>query len=435
MKTSHFLFPSLLLFASTALAGVPADVELEPVFPQGTFEGALGMVNAADGSDRLFVIRQAGQVEIIDGGQVLSSPFLDISGQTVGSGERGLLGLAFHPDFPAVDRVYINYTASGVAGIPNGDTVVSEFTLSETDPNQVDPDSERVLLTIAQDFSNHNGGNLRFGPDGYLYIGMGDGGSGGDPCNRSQTLDPDNLETGGSCRDDATAALLGKMLRLDIDNTTPAGDNNLCGAEGDGSAEYAIPDTNPFAILPPDIFADRFEVDPSLRGSTEGGPCAETWTWGLRNPWRWSFDRDTGDLWIADVGQNTWEEVNLEPADSSGALNYGWNVCEGNFATGSTTQPCPLEDSVLPVLDYQTGANCSITGGYRYRGPVTSMQGLYVYGDYCSGRIWFAEDDGLGNWSESEFSVEGFDLRSFGEDEQGNLYVLRSGGIWRFESE
>ena len=410
-----FLLGSLL---STAHA-TPGDVSLEQVFPGGTFGQALGLVNAGDGSDRLFVVRQNGIIEVFDDdGNGSPEDFMNISGRLTSGGEQGLLGLAFHPDFDDNGLFYVNYSAGSghPSGAAQGDTVISEFAIDGTS-GMGDPDSERVLLTVVQDFGNHNGGNIKFGPHGYLHIGMGDGGSGGDPCNRSQTLDPDDIQTGGSCVDDPTAAMLGKMLRIDVDNTTPAGDNGLCAADGDGSAEYAVPDDNPFL---------------------DDDACAETWTWGLRNPWRFSFDRDTGDMWIADVGQAQWEEVNLELASHEGGANYGWNECEGPFTYPAQNPPeqCTFEHE-FPVLHYPISGQpeCSITGGYRYRGPVNSLQGLYIFGDYCSGRIWFADEDAQGDWSEEEFSVEGFDLRSFGEDETGNLYVVRDGGIWRFDGD
>ena len=393
---------------------IPADVSLEPVFPTGTFPGALGLVHAGDGSGRLFVVRQGGTIQYFQDG---TSPanFMSLTAPLSSGGERGLLSLAFHPDFAENGRFFVNYTAGSnhPSGAAFGDTVIAEYT-TDPDTGLGDPASERVLMTIVQDFGNHNGGQIKFGPDGYLYIGMGDGGSGNDPCDRSQTLDPDDRIIGGSCKADITTALLGKMLRIDVDNTTPAGSTGLCAANPDGSAEYAIPADNPFI---------------------GEAACAEVWSWGLRNPWRFTFDRATGDQWIADVGQNRWEEVNRELAGNPGGDNYGWRICEGRFARGSTTVACPLEDSVLPVLDYATGANCSITGGYRYRGPVTSLNGVYIYADYCTGRIWFAWQTGPNEFSELVFSVEGFDLRSFGEDEAGHVYVVRSGGIWRFEGD
>ncbi len=398
---------------------IPDDVSLVNVFPGGTFGGALGLVNAGDRSGRLFVVRQGGTIEVFEPGGT-PSVFMTLSAPLSSGGERGLLGLAFHPDFADNGRFFVNYTAGSrhPSGAAFDDTVIAEYSVNST-TGLGNPASERVLMTIAQDFSKHNGGQIKFGPDGYLYIGLGDGGRSNDPCNRSQTLDPDNRVTTGDCKDDISTALLGKMLRIDVDNTTLAGSTGLCGANADGSAEYAIPANNPFVGQ---------------------AACAEVWSWGWRNPWRFSFDRENGDQWIADVGQNHWEEVNRELAGNPGGDNYGWKVCEGRFARGSTTVECPLSDSVLPVLDYATGANCSITGGYRYRGPVLSLQGAYVYGDYCSGRIWFAWQTGANDFDELLFSIEDpippnsiSDLRSFGEDEAGNLYVVRSGGIWRFD--
>ncbi len=397
---------------------IPGDVMLEPIFPNGTFGGALGLVHAGDGSNRLFVLRQGGVIHVIhESGTHL--PFLDISERLISqASEQGLLGLAFHPDFANNGRFYVNYTAGSdhPSDAAVGDTVISEFLIDES-TELGDPDSERVLMTVVQDFSNHNGGNIKFGPDGHLFIGMGDGGGSGDPCKRSQTLDPEEIETDGSCRSDPTAALLGKMLRIDVDGTTPPGSNNLCAANPDGSAEYAVPTDNPFV---------------------GAAACAEVWSLGLRNPWRWSFDRDTGDLWIADVGQNHWEEVNLEPADHPGGANYGWNECEGPFTYPPDSPPeeCQFEHD-FPALHYPISGQpeCAITGGYRYRGPIASLQGAYVFGDYCSGRIWFAWETGADTFEELEFSEEGFDLRSFGEDETGQLYVVRNGGIWRFKSE
>lgn len=399
-------------FETPFVPAIPADVSLEPVFPAGTFSGALGLVHAGDGSNRLFVVRQGGTIEMFQPGST-RSVFMSLSAPLSSGGERGLLGLAFHPDFASNGRFFVNYTAGSAhpSGAASGDTVIAEYSINPV-TGLGNPASERVLMTIAQDFSNHNGGQIKFGPDGYLYIGMGDGGSGNDPCNRSQTLDPATRVIGGSCKSSITTALLGKMLRIDVDNTTAAGSNGLCGARPDGSAPYSIPADNPFVGQ---------------------NACAEVWSLGLRNPWRFSFDRDNGDLWIADVGQNTWEEVNRELAGNPGGDNYGWRVCEGSFATGSTSQACPLAGSSLPVLEYRTGVNNnrSITGGYRYRGPVVSLTGAYVYGDYQSGRIWFAWQTGPNEFSELLFTTAGTDLRSFGEDEAGHLYVVRNGGIWR----
>ena len=332
----------------------------------------LGVAHAGDGSGRLFIVEQAGRILIHDGGQVLPTPFLDVSALVSCCGEQGLLGLAFHPDYATNGLLYVDYTNTA------GNTVIARYRVSG-DSNRADPMSAQILLTVPQPFANHNGGQLAFGPDGFLYIGMGDGGSGGDPGNRAQNL----------------GELLGKMLRIDVDGASP----------------YAIPATNPFRNTP--------------------GARPEIWAYGLRNPWRFSFDRQTGDLFIADVGQGAREEVNLQPAASAGGENYGWRRMEG---TSCFNPPSGCNDGTLtlPVLEYEhtdpSRANCSITGGYRYRGArFPQLVGRYFYGDYCSGRIWNGIQSGQ-TWSGSELVVTGLSITSFGEDEAGELYVVYYGG-------
>ncbi len=410
----------LAWFASSAAQAVPPDVTLEPALGGASFSQPIALRHASDGSGRRFVVEQDGVIRIVDAqDQLLGTPFLNITAQVnSGPNEAGLLGLAFHPQFASNGRFYVHYNRSSSPLLSR----ISEFQVSDVDPNVADSASERVVMEIVQDFGNHNGGDIHFGPDGYLYIGMGDGGSGGDPCNRSQTLDPGQIQTGGSCRNDPTVTLLGKMLRIDVDNTTPDGSNNLCAADSDGSAEYAIPADNPY-------------VGQSNR-------CGEVWSYGLRNPWRFSFDRQTGDMWIGDVGQNRWEEINFEPFDTPGGLNYGWNLCEASWTFPPTTPPtqCGLSHA-FPVLEYNISGvgECAVTGGFRYRGPVISLQGYYIYGDYCSGRIWFASETSPGEWSSELFGQlsGGFgNLTSFGEDEEGNVYVVRgSGQVLMFEGE
>jgi len=415
-KIHIFLFLSLL--TTTATAQIPGDITLDPAFGGAGFSGPVGVRHAGDGSNRKFIIQLNGLVRIVDAGDnVLATPFLDVSSLTSAGGERGLLGLAFHPDYSTNGLVYINYTDSAPSnGIVNGDTVIAEYEVSAGDPNLINPASRRQIMVIPQDFSNHNGGDLHFGPDGYLYIGMGDGGDGNDPCNRGQTLDPSTTPA-GFCRTGEDAWLLGKMIRIDVDNTTPAGSNNLCAANGDGSAEYAIPADNPFA--------------------GESDRCGEVWSYGLRNPYRFSFDRDTGDMWIGDVGQSTWEEINLEPNSNPGGRNYGWKICEGDWVRGSTTSPCTLNPHAPPVIEYRrTGSNCAVTGGFRYRGPILSMQGYYVFGDYCAGDVRFASEESPGNWESESFGATFGNPAGFGEDEAGNLYVTLLGGqILRFNGD
>lgn len=321
------------------------------------------VTNAGDGSNRLFLVQQAGRIRIAKGGTLLPTPFLDVSARISCCGERGLLGLAFSPGYASKGTFYVNYTNV------QGDTTVSRFRVS-ANPDVADAASEEKLLVIAQPYANHNGGNLVFGPDGYLYVGMGDGGSGGDPQNRAQN----------------PQELLGKMLRIDVES---------------GARPYAVPASNPFV-----------------------GNAAykqEIWALGLRNPWRFSFDRLTKDLYIADVGQNTYEEVDVQPASSRGGENYGWRVMEGLHCYGAST--CNQTNLVKPVVEYDHGQGCSITGGFVYRGKKYSrLWGLYLYGDYCSGRIWALRQDGAA-WQSHEILKTSFGITTFGEDEAGELYV------------
>ncbi len=332
------------------------------------FSRPVQLGHAGDGSGRLFLVEQAGVIRLIEAGAVLPVPFLDVSDRVSCCGERGLLGLAFPPGFSVKGYFYINYTN------PAGETVVSRVHLSG-DPNRADPESEEVLLTIGQPYSNHNGGQIAFGPDGYLYIGMGDGGSAGDPQNNGQ--DP--------------LTLLGAMLRIDVES---------------GDAPYGIPESNPFA------FDDAHQP--------------EIWATGLRNPWRFSFDRVTGDLWIADVGQNSYEEVNFQPASSAGGENYGWRIMEGSHCYDPI--PCDSSGLVLPVAEYDhASGGCSVSGGHVYRGfRWPRLDGLYLYGDYCSGRIW-ALRGGPDDWETQELLNTGRSISAFGVDELGALYVLDYG--------
>ena len=326
---------------------------------------------AGDGSGRLFIVEQPGRIRIIDDGGLRQIPFLDIANRVRdAANEQGLLGLAFHPNYASNGRFFVNYTDL------SGDTVVAEYTRSAGNANLSDPSSEAIIMTIAQPFSNHNGGDLAFGPDGYLWIATGDGGSGGDPQGNGQNPE----------------ALLGKLLRVDIDN----------------GSTYAIPPDNPFAD------------DPEASD--------EIWALGLRNPWRFSFDRETGDLYIGDVGQSSFEEIDFESGSNPGGRNYGWNTMEGSscFATSN----CSADGLTLPVAEYSHGSGCSVTGGYVYRGKrFPALRGLYFYGDYCSGTVWaFAP----GEWTVAVVGQTGASISSFGEDEDGELYLtdLRAGSLY-----
>ena len=346
-------------------------------------EQPTAVVNAGDGSGRLFVTQKTGLARIVQDGAVLDTPFLDLTDTVSTDSERGLLGLAFHPEYAENGRLFVNYTRG------DGATVIAEFAVSD-DANVADAASEKVVLTVPQPFANHNGGDLAFGPDGYLYIGMGDGGAGGDPENNGQ--DP--------------ATLLGAMLRIDVDSGEP----------------YGVPQSNPFV--------------------GEGGAAPEVWAYGLRNPWRFSFDRETGDLWIADVGQNAFEEVNLQSADSAGGENYGWNITEGESCFNEANARAPLESCdeeglTGPVLTYPHSEGRSITGGYVYRGAaIPALVGHYVYGDFVSGTLWGAAAQAGGGYASTELAQSGFNVVAFGEDETGELYVADFGGtVYRLVSD
>jgi glucose/arabinose dehydrogenase len=345
------------------------------------FSRPLYLTHAGDGSGRVFVVEQGGKIWVLEPNTGLNRVFLDVtdlvSREARGGSytERGLLGLAFHPDYAENGLFFINYTDQ------NGNTVVARYRVSADDPDQADPDSAVQLLYVQQPYANHNGGDMAFGPDGYLYIALGDGGSGGDPQGNGQSL----------------RTLLGKMLRLDVSVE-----------EG-----YLIPEDNPFV------------------GNDAARP--EIWVWGLRNAWRYSFDRATGDLYIADVGQNQWEEINFQPAASTGGENYGWNAYEASHTYSSQA---PAADVAMPVLEYEhTNGWCSVTGGYVYRSEqIPGLQGYYLYGDWCTGTIWAARQDDAGNWTAVISLESGRQISSFGEDETGELYLIDySGAILRFE--
>lgn len=358
--------------ASAAEAPTLAAVEWPALAlgePISGFNKPVSITHAGDGSGRLFVVEQEGTIRIVENGAVLATPFLDITEKILCCGERGLLSVAFPRDYADNGFFYVYYTAQ-----PDGNTVVARYGVTPN-PNEADPGSETILLTVEQPYENHNGGQMVFGPDGYLYIGLGDGGSAGDPENRAQD----------------TTTFLGKILRIAVD---PYLD------------EYTIPESNPY-----------YQTD---------GYLGEIWAYGLRNPWRFSFDLQTGDLYIADVGQGEYEEIDYQPASSSGGENYGWNCMEGNHEY-KMTDACRAQTLVAPIHEYSHAeGGCSITGGYVYRGATyANMQGIYFYGDYCSAKIWGLQRDG-DTWQNQLLLTPtelGNSLTSFGQDEQGELYV------------
>lgn len=334
----------------------------------GGFIRPLDIQNAGDGSGRLFIVEQAGVIRVLQNETLLETPFLDISERVDDAGnEQGLLGLAFHPEFAQNGFFYVNYTEAG------GDTVIARFTASG---NVADPNSEVRLLGVQQPFPNHNGGGLAFGPDGSLYIALGDGGSGGDPQGNGQNVN----------------SLLGKILRVEVNGGKP----------------YAIPADNPFG--------------------------SEVFHYGLRNPFRFSFDALTGDLWIGDVGQGAWEEIDFLPAGTPGGINFGWNRFEGMHDYTAGDIPA---DYRPPLFEYGHDQGCSVTGGYVYRGTMPEWQGVYFYGDFCSGKVWGALRIVTAT-DETSISTVLFDtgaqITTFGVDESGEIYLAdRNGNILRLD--
>lgn len=330
-------------------------------------------LTAPAGDARLFVVEQPGRIRIVSGGQLLAAPFLDLTDRVSAGGERGLLGLAFHPDYARNGYLYVNYTDRA------GDTRVERYRVS-ADRDRADPASASLVLAVAQPFANHNGGMVAFGPDGMLYVGMGDGGSGGDPQGNGQN----------------PGTLLGKLLRLDVDRA-PAG------------AGYAIPADNPLA---------------RTAGAASRG---EIWAWGLRNPWRFAFDAATSRLYVADVGQSAREEIDVVGAREAG-VNYGWNRMEGSQCYGAAT--CDRTGLLLPVAEYGHDDGCSITGGYVYRGRIAAVRGHYFYSDYCGGWLRSIRLAADGTVAERRTWAVGSlgSVLSFGVDAAGELYVLSANG-------
>jgi glucose/arabinose dehydrogenase len=338
------------------------------------------VTHAGDGSGRVFVAEQAGPIFVVENGLLNPTPFLDLSDIVIddvikgGYTERGLLGLAFHPDYAKNGFFFVYYIDK------SGTAILARYKVLASDPNQADPASAVTLLTISQPYDNHKAGQLAFGPDGYLYIGVGDGGNNGDPQGYAQNKQ----------------SLLGKLLRIDV-NSEP----------------YSIPPTNPF------IKADNV--------------AHEIWAFGLRNPWRFSFDRATGDLYIGEVGEHALEELDFQPASSPGGENYGWNIYEGN--TKFLPDATDIE-SVKPIFTYEHTTGCSIVSGYVYRGKaLPALQGVYFFSDYCVGRVWSAYRDASGTWKIEVFSDLGTPVSSFGEDEAGELYaVAYTGSVLRLQA-
>ena len=351
----------------TALNAQDPQLQFTQVSPRSS---VTDISNAGDGSNRLFMVEQGGRVTILMNGETLEVPFMDITDRVLSGGERGLLSLAFAPDYKTSGIFYVWYT------VPGGTTVLARFNVSD-DPNIADAESGQVILSVPQPFANHNGGRLQFGPDGMLYLGLGDGGGSNDPQQNGQK---------GS-------TLLGKLIRLDVDPV---------------HGSYAVPPDNPFL--------------------GNSGVKDEIWALGLRNPWRISFDGETGDLYIADVGQGALEEVSFQAASSPGGENYGWSDMEG---TQCNLDNCDLSVYTLPVTEYTHDDGCSITGGEVYRGSAyPNLYGRYLFADYCSGKVWSLKNDN-GNWVTKLLADTDFRIQTFGLGEDNSVYLThRSGGVY-----
>jgi glucose/arabinose dehydrogenase len=383
--------PSVVpLSATSGAVGTTARIEAVPAAyavghlaisfarAPGSFSSPVLVTNAHDGTGRLFVVEQGGRIKIISGTTAFATPFLDIHTRVSCCDERGLLGLAFDPAYKTNGRFYVDYTDK------SGNTVIALYHVTASNKNRAST-TESIVLHIAQPYANHNGGMLAFGKDGYLYIAMGDGGSAGDPGHRAQNKN----------------SLLGKILRIDVNHHT-------------GSLHYAIPLTNPFVGHTGD---DRI------------------WSYGLRNPWRFSFDRSTGDLWIGDVGQSRYEEIDRATAASGAGRgrNYGWRTLEGRSCY-SPSSGCSTSGKTSPIAVYSHSLGCAVLGGYVYRGTrFTAMTGAYLFGDFCSGRIWALRANGASSQTPSQLADTSFAISSFGEAEDGTLYLtdLASGGVFR----
>jgi len=354
--------------ATTPVGPSPAGDAIGLEVVADLLDSPVDVATAGDGTGRIFVVEQGGTIRVVADDRLAEDPFLDISDRLTSGGERGLLGLAFHPDFPTDPRFFVDYTDI------RGDTVIASFTVDPATPNVADPSSELILLTIEQPYANHNGGAVVFGPDGMLYVGMGDGGSGGDPEGNGQRLD----------------TLLGKILRIDVR-----------GPDATAAEPYAVPEDNPYV------------------GTADALP--EIWLTGLRNPWRIRFDAPTRDLWIGDVGQGAWEEVDVIRAGAAGQ-NLGWNTMEGSHCF--VTDPCETAGLTLPVAEYDHDSGCSIVGGIvAHDAAVPALDGRYLFSDYCSGTFWTIDPTSDDLQDPEPVLESGRGISAISLDEDGSILV------------
>lgn len=373
----------------------------------------VGVASPPDGSGRVFVIERQGVVRVIENGELLEEPFLDISEDVLSAFlEQGLYDLAFHPDFAENGVFFVHFAEL----LRNGDSLIVRYRVSPDDPNRADPESARLILEIDQPYANHNGGELAFGPDGHLYIGSGDGGWEGDPLEAGQDL----------------STLLGKVLRIDV---APALD------DADPYRDYAIPPDNPFARDPE--LVQRFGLTEEFFAEIHAEARPEIRAYGLRNPWKFSFDPETGDLWLPDVGQNHWEEINFQPAGAEGGTNYGWDFLMGTHCFPIEQEDC-AQVGAPPVAEYSHDLGCAVIDIGVIRDPaLPELEGTYLLSDYCSGTIWGIARDGEEGWRMGELAITGLRITGSGRDEAGDLYVTacvcdygaapdRTGGtVWR----
>jgi glucose/arabinose dehydrogenase len=371
---------------------LPGNVAIELVKVADGFVDPINVASPPDGTGRLFVVERPGRIMIVEDGKVQKEPFLDIKGNVLSAFlEQGLYDMVFHPNFKENGLFYIHYAEL----LRNGDSLIVQYQVSKDNPNKADPESAKAILHVEQPYANHNGGELAFGPDGYLYIGIGDGGWEGDPLEAGQNL----------------STLLGKLLRIDVN--------------AQGKQDYAIPDDNPFNQNIENVELFGISELEFARNHPEARP--EIWAWGLRNPWKFNFDSKTGDLYIADVGQNHWEEINFQPADSGGGENYGWDFLQGSHCFPIDEKSCPSV-GVLPVAEYSHDHGCAVVGIGVYRGEeFPELDGIYFSGDYCSGHVWgLARNPDAaetGQWIFQELLDTDLRLTGSGQDEDGNLYA------------
>ena len=369
---------------------IKSDYNIENAFPNLSFQDPIGIHHAGDSSNRLFIIEQQGRIKVFENNSATSSSqtFLDIRSivdQDGGYTEEGLLGLAFHPNYSENGYFYVHYTDHLNGNINYPRNIVARYSVSSNNPNQANLNSEQIILIVEQPYHNHNGGQMEFGPDGYLYISFGDGGSAGDPQGNGQNL----------------STFLGSIIRIDVDNPS-------------GGLNYGIPSDNPFI----DALNARDEI----------------YAYGLRNVWRFSWDLETGLLWAADVGQNEWEEIDIIYS----GLNYGWNEMEANhcYPPGSNCNPNNFEPPIYEYELYVDGV-CSVTGGYVYRGEnLWMLEGKYIYGDWCTGDIWaLTYDDNSNQVINTDLLQSGINITSFGTDENNELFFCGNGSIFKITSD